>query len=140
MNLTLGRETLLKNALTRVTPRKPAGTPAVARTLDALAPIGGRRSTMCALISRTLLCAAAAAATSEFVVDNFTSTEGMFTLTSQVPPVSTTEVSSTNAGVRLDYSSHHLEMYSGFPYAGRLLSLTCIRSTRRRSRSTTKIL
>ena len=24
-------------------------------------------------------------------------------------------------GVRLDYSSHHLEMYSGFPYAGRLL-------------------
>ena len=80
MNLTLGRETLLKNALTRVTPRKPAGTPAVARTLDALAPIGGRRSTMCALISRTLICAAAAraAATSEFVVDNFTSTEGMF--------------------------------------------------------------
>ena len=45
----------------------------------------------------------------------------MFTLTSQVPPVSTTEVTETSDGVRLDYSSHHLEMYSGFPYAGRLL-------------------
>ena len=77
---------------------------------------------MCALITRALFCAAAArAAATSHVVDNFTSTEGMFTLTSQVPPVSTTEVSSTNAGVRLDYSSHHLEMYSGFPYAGRLL-------------------
>ena len=77
-------------------------------------------STMCPRVLPVLLCAAAAATTSH-VVDNFTSTEGMFTLTSQVPPVSTTEVSSTNAGVRLDYSSHHLEMYSGFPYAGRLL-------------------
>ena len=75
---------------------------------------------MCPRVLPALLCAAAAATTSH-VVDNFTSTEGMFTLTSQVPPVSTTEVSSTNAGVRLDYSSHHLEMYSGFPYAGRLL-------------------
>ena len=74
-------------------------------------------------IIRALLCAAttrAAAATSH-VVDDFNTTEGMFTLTSQVPPVSTTEVTETNAGVRLDYSSHHLEMYSGFPYAGRLL-------------------
>ena len=46
----------------------------MARTLDARAPTGGRRSTMCALISRALLCAATAraAATSEFVVDNFT--------------------------------------------------------------------
>ena len=74
-------------------------------------------------IIRALLCAAtarAAAATSH-VVDDFNTTEGMFTLTSQVPPVSTTEVAPTSAGVRLDYSSHHLEMYSGFPYAGRLL-------------------
>ena len=101
----------------------------MARTLDARAPIGGRRSTMCARIIRTLLCAAAAAATSEYVVDNFNTTEGMFTLTSQVPPVSTTEVSSTNAGVRLDYSSHHLEMYSGFPYAGRL-SVVAVREAR----------
>ena len=46
---------------------------------------------MCPLVIQALLCAAAAAATSH-VVDNFTSTEGMFTLTSQVPPVSTTEV------------------------------------------------
>ena len=86
---------------------------------------------MCALICRTLLCIAAAraAATSEFVVDNFTSTEGMFTLTSQVPPVSTTEVTQTGAGVRLDYSSHHLEMYSGFPYAGRL-SVVAVREAR----------
>ena len=84
---------------------------------------------MCARIIRTLLCAAAAAATSEYVVDNFNTTEGMFTLTSQVPPVSTTEVSSTNAGVRLDYSSHHLEMYSGFPYAGRL-SVVAVREAR----------
>ena len=76
---------------------------------------------MRALISRALLCAAAAAATSEYVVDNFNTTDGMFTLTSQVPPVSTTEVTQTSDGVRLDYSSHHLEMYSGFPYAGRLL-------------------
>ena len=74
-------------------------------------------------IIRALLCAAttrAAAATSH-VVDDFNTTEGMFTLTSQVPPVSTTEVTETSDGVRLDYSSHHLEMYSGFPYAGRLL-------------------
>ena len=44
---------------------------------------------MCALIRRTLLCAATAraAATSEYVVDNFNTTDGMFTLTSQVPPV-----------------------------------------------------
>ena len=71
---------------------------------------------MCALITRALFCAAAArAAATSHVVDNFTSTEGMFTLTSQVPPVSTTEVSSTNAGVRLDYSSHHLEMYCPVP-------------------------
>ena len=83
---------------------------------------------MCPRIIPALLCAAAAAATSH-VVDNFTSTEGMFTLTSQVPPVSTTEVSSTNAGVRLDYSSHHLEMYSGFPYAGRL-SVVAVREAR----------
>ena len=75
---------------------------------------------MCPRVLPALLCAAAAATTSH-VVDNFTSTEGMFTLTSQVPPVSTTEVTQTGAGVRLDYSSHHLEMYSGFPYAGRLL-------------------
>ena len=70
-------------------------------------------------IIRALLCAAttrAAAATSH-VVDDFNTTEGMFTLTSQVPPVSTTEVTETSDGVRLDYSSHHLEMYSGFPYA-----------------------
>ena len=73
---------------------------------------------MCALIRRTLLCAATArAAATSHVVDDFNTTDGMFTLTSQVPPVSTTEVSSTNAGVRLDYSSHHLEMYSGFPYS-----------------------
>ena len=78
---------------------------------------------MCPRVLPALLCAAAAATTSH-VVDNFTSTEGMFTLTSQVPPVSTTEVTQTGAGVRLDYSSHHLEMYSGFPYAGRLLLST----------------
>lgn len=75
---------------------------------------------MCPRIIRALLCAAAAAATSH-VIDDFNTTDGMFTLTSQVPPVSTTEVTQTSAGVRLDYSSHHLEMYSGFPYAGRLL-------------------
>ena len=75
---------------------------------------------MCPLVIQALLCAAAAAATSH-VVDDFNTTEGMFTLTSQVPPVSTTEVTETSDGVRLDYSSHHLEMYSGFPYAGRLL-------------------
>ena len=75
---------------------------------------------MCPRVLPALLCAAAAATTSH-VVDNFTSTEGMFTLTSQVPPVSATEVTETSDGVRLDYSSHHLEMYSGFPYAGRLL-------------------
>ena len=46
---------------------------------------------MCPRVLPALLCAAAAATTSH-VVDNFTSTEGMFTLTSQVPPVSTTEV------------------------------------------------
>ena len=39
---------------------------------------------MCPRVVPALLCAAAAAATSH-VVDNFTSTEGMFTLTSQVP-------------------------------------------------------
>ena len=45
---------------------------------------------MCPRVLPALLCAAAAATTSH-VVDNFTSTEGMFTLTSQVPPVSTTD-------------------------------------------------
>ena len=57
---------------------------------------------MCPRIIRALLCAAtarAAAATSH-VVDDFNTTEGMFTLTSQVPPVSTTEVTDQHGGAQ----------------------------------------